>query len=511
MQKQWNNCCKKNHYLPIIFKRAGFLIKEMKLLKTKIIISFVMAAVLLSVAHAGPFINITDIDAEEDFPRVKLKVSAVDSSYRGLSGLDENNIQVYENGFRVNYVRVKDVTSDSDDLYLVFSIDSSKSISAGFLANIKKNAKAILEAASPGDRIAVFRFNDRAKLLNNFTSNRDEILKSILSVERHGTKTLLYDSLYDALELLGRAESGRRKGIIIFTDGKDEGSALKADDVIKIAREKDVPLCFISMRNAPEAHILARMARLTGGSLTYSDKKDIAGIYRVILSRIKSVYEVDYVSMAKRDGARNNLEIRLNYGDLKDRDISEFSVERNLLKMEFPDYFNMLLALMVIFLLVLLIVLLLLFLGRGRARVDKARNEKVFEPLFNEYCRERDYTPLDEKDIFYDEGEKETPDVMYSEVWLLRKDGNSTGVKIPLLKSEATLGTGNENTIQVNDEWMSGKHARIRRIEGGYYLYDLVSDSGTFLNGKKLLRPRLLHDWDEIKTGKTTFIFRGIR
>jgi len=51
----------------------------------------------------------------------------------------------------------------------------------------------------------------------------------------------------------------------------------------------------------------------------------------------------------------------------------------------------------------------------------------------------------------------------------------------------------------------------MRRIEGGYYLYDLVSDSGTYLNGKKLLRPRLLHDWDEIKAGKTVFIFRVVK
>ncbi len=483
----------------------------MKLFKRKIIITFVLAAVFISSAQAGPFINITDIDAESDFPRVKLKISAVDSSYRGLSGLDEDNIHIYENGFRVNYIRVQDITSLSDDLFLVFSIDSSKSISADFLARIKKNARSILEAASPGDRIAVFRFNDRVQLLNNFTSNREDILKSIQSVERHGTKTLLYDSLYDALELLGKTDSGRRQGIIVFTDGKDEGSVLRADDVIKIARENEVPLCFISMRKASEAHILSRMAKLTGGSLAFIDKRDIAALYRVILSRIKSVYEIDYVSLAKRDGARNNLEVRLNYGDLKDRDTSEFSVERNFLKMEFPDYFNVLLALMVILLLILLIVLLLLFLRKGKARFEKARNENAFEPLFNDYCRDGNYTPLNEDDLFEDDGEKETPDVMYSEVWLLRKDGNSTGIKIPLLKSEATLGTGRENTIQINDEYMSGKHARIRRIEGGYYIYDLVSESGTFLNGKKLLRPRLLHDWDEIKTGKTTFIFRGVR
>lgn len=483
----------------------------MKTLKLKIMTALVFLIAGFSFLQAGPFINITDIDAEKNFPKVNLKVSVVDTLYNGLPGLDENNIHVYENGFRVNYIRVRDITSLSDDLYLVFSIDTSKSISVDFLSRIKKSARAILDAASPKDRIAVYRFDDRVRLINNFTSNREEILKSIASVERHGSKTVLYDSLYDALVLLQRSDPGRRKGIIVFTDGKDEGSTLSADDVIKIARENQTPLCFITMRGIPQTHILARMAKLTGGSLIYIDNKNIAALYRVILSRIKSVYEIDYVSLAKRDGVKNNLEVRLNYGDLKDRDIAEFSVERNLLKMEFPDYFNVILALMVILLLVLLIVLLFIFLKKGKTRFEKAREESRFEPIFSQYSGDMGYGDLVEEDIFEEDAEKEMPGVMYSEVWLLRKEGNAAGIKIPILKSEATLGRGKENIIQINDEYMSNKHARIRRVEGGYYLYDLVSDSGTYLNGKKLLRPRLLHDWDEIKTGETVFIFRGIK
>ncbi len=482
----------------------------MKKLKTAAII-IIFLIIAFSSLNAGPFINITDINAESDFPRVKLKVSIVDSAYRGLPGLDEDNIRVYENGFKVNYVNVVDVTSLNDDLYMVFSIDSSRSISAKFLSLIKKNARSILNAASPGDRIAVFRFNDKVTLLNNFTTNRGEVLKSIESIERHGSRTLLYDGLYDALELLKRGDSGRRKGIIIFTDGRDEGSALTADDVIKFAKELEIPLCFITLRGVPEVNILARMAKLTGGSLVYSDKRDFAEIYRVMLSRIKSIYEVNYVSMAKRDGKRNSVEVRLRYGELKDRDSGDFSVERNFLKMEFPDYFNVILAIMVLLLLILLIFLLVIFLKKGRDRLGKVRDESAFEPLFDEYCREDRSSSRSDDDFYPEDGERETPDVMYSEVWLLRKEGNSAGIKIPIVKAEVTIGRGNENIVQINDEYLSGKHARIRRIEGGYYLYDLVSDSGTYLNGKKLLRPRLLHDWDEIRAGKTVFIFRGVR
>jgi len=56
---------------------------------------------------------------------------------------------------------------------------------------------------------------------------------------------------------------------------------------------------------------------------------------------------------------------------------------------------------------------------------------------------------------------------------------------------------------------VSLKHAKIKRIAGSYFIFDLASDNGTYLNDKKLLRPRQVNDWDEIRMGRTQFIFRG--
>jgi pSer/pThr/pTyr-binding forkhead associated (FHA) protein len=39
-------------------------------------------------------------------------------------------------------------------------------------------------------------------------------------------------------------------------------------------------------------------------------------------------------------------------------------------------------------------------------------------------------------------------------------------------------------------------------------LFDLASEHGTYLNGKKLLRPKYLADWDEIALGRFVFVFR---
>lgn len=474
-----------------------------------IILSLLFFIRALTPVSAGPFISINNIDAKTDFPRIKVNISVVDPEYRGISGLDEGNIQVYEDGYMVNYVKIKNISSASDTLHLVFAIDSSKSISPRFLEKIKKDAKGIVDSAGDNDRIALYRFNDKVLLLNNFTSNREELVKGIKSVERHGTKTMLYDAIYDGIELVSSSKSIRR-GVVVFTDGKDEGSSINPDDVIKFSRDSGVPVYFITSASMKERGNIARIAKLTGGTLIADGCRDVAGLYRKILSRIKNIYEINYLSIIKKDSSGHNLEVRLNYGDLKDRDTAEFKTEKSFFRLDFPDGSYIIISIMVLGLLFVLFILLVVFFKRSKERYTRLNSREEYDTGYD-YAENIPAETLLSEDGFDENAPRETPDVMYSQVWLHQKEGRNIGRKIRIIKPEVTIGSGSDNTIQLEEMGVSNRHARIRRVEGGYYLYDLISDRGTYLNGKKLLRPKLLHDWDEVKVGSSSFIFRGIK
>jgi len=457
---------------------------------------------------AGPFVNINSIDAKTEFPRIKLNLTVVDPDSRGITGLDEENLLVYEDGYRVNYVKVKDISSSTDSLYLVFAIDSSKSISKEYLEKIKKEAGEIVDSAGESDRIAVLRFNDKIKLLNNFSSNRMEIVNSIKSIDRHGSRTVMLDAVYDSIEFLSRIKS-TRKGVVVFTDGRDEGSSLSPDDVIRFSRDAGVPVYFMTSAACRNSGGLSRISKLTGGTLISCGEKNIVSIYKVILARIKNIYEIYYQSIVRRDNGKHILEVRLKYGELKDRDTAEFTADRDFFKIDFPDGRYIILSFLVILLMAVLFSLMAVFFRRSRSKYIKVKEEREFDPGI--YTGEISVEDLQREETFDETAPKEIPDVMYSQVWLQHKDDHGAGQKFQMIKSEITIGSGMENSIQVEDSAVSGKHSRIRRIEGGYYLYDLISDRGTFLNGKKLLRPKLLHDWDEIRIGNTVFIFRAIK
>jgi putative serine protease PepD len=69
------------------------------------------------------------------------------------------------------------------------------------------------------------------------------------------------------------------------------------------------------------------------------------------------------------------------------------------------------------------------------------------------------------------------------------------------------LGRGSHTDIPVADSAASREHAEIEVTADGVVLKDLGSSNGTFVNEVKLTGPRLLHDGDAIRIGRSTLSF----
>jgi FHA domain-containing protein len=68
-------------------------------------------------------------------------------------------------------------------------------------------------------------------------------------------------------------------------------------------------------------------------------------------------------------------------------------------------------------------------------------------------------------------------------------------------KTSATLGRGQENTIRLDDLSVSRHHARIAYRQGGYWLSDLGSMGGTWVDGTRLNAPRRIAFGEVIDIG----------
>jgi len=103
---------------------------------------------------------------------------------------------------------------------------------------------------------------------------------------------------------------------------------------------------------------------------------------------------------------------------------------------------------------------------------------------------------------------------------LLIERGNAASTEFPLTADESNIGRWDaDNGIFPDvdldaydpDSKVSRKHARIVRRNGAYFIEDLGSTNGTFVNrGRRLLpgTPQVLSEGDEIIVGKTFLRFQ---
>lgn len=75
------------------------------------------------------------------------------------------------------------------------------------------------------------------------------------------------------------------------------------------------------------------------------------------------------------------------------------------------------------------------------------------------------------------------------------------------IADNTTIGRGESNNIIIKDRLLSKDHARIVHEDGRFFLDDLGSTNGTYVNEERVEHPTQLHDKDIIGLGELEFLF----
>jgi hypothetical protein len=134
----------------------------------------------------------------------------------------------------------------------------------------------------PKDRVRLMTFDDNPRLITPVTSKKEVLTHMINGLQTAGKLTVLNEALLMA-GLILRADSGEHVHIVLFSDGKDEGSRATLDQVIGSLRKQNVSVLTVGYTKVEKKYldILRGIADETGGVYVQRPEfQDILALYK---------------------------------------------------------------------------------------------------------------------------------------------------------------------------------------------------------------------------------------
>lgn len=172
---------------------------------------------------------------------VTMPVSVLDRDGRFVSGLQQRDFKVFENGIEQ---KLEYFQSVEKPFTVILLIDVSPSTQYK-IDEIQDAAIAFVDQLRRDDRVAVISFDEHVHLLAAPTNNRN-VLRNAIMQARFGDGTSLYEAVDSVVnQYLKRIEG--RKAVVLFTDGVDTTSR-RASYQSTIADVEELDALFYTIR-----------------------------------------------------------------------------------------------------------------------------------------------------------------------------------------------------------------------------------------------------------------------
>jgi Mg-chelatase subunit ChlD len=175
------------------------------------------------------------------------------------------------------------------DFVMLLVIDTSGSVKGPPLAGIKRSAVEFVDLLGDTDRCAIMTFNDEASLIVPFMSDKARLRSEIAGLQPKGRNTVLFDALDRAFVLLKR-EKEKQRFVVLFSDGKDEGSRLTSGEVIGKARKSQISVFCLGYSQIEREYLgtLEALSQETGGLFAEAPHfQEIVELFRAAKTSIR--------------------------------------------------------------------------------------------------------------------------------------------------------------------------------------------------------------------------------
>ncbi len=225
------------------------------------------------------------------------------------------DIQIFEDSAEREILEIRHLASSVPDSAVVMLLDVSGSMRGKPFREMKKAVLAFIAAMKTGEKIAIVTFADEVTIDLDFTADRDALRNTIDTLKISGKITVLYNAISQATDLYASRRFQGRKAMVVFSDGKDEGSRIDYTGLMEKITRSNIPIYSIGFSKIGNKWLrhMASFAETTNGRYLYAPKaEDLSDIYKNIETRIRDTYVLVYASLVNREDAHD---LRIQWKD----------------------------------------------------------------------------------------------------------------------------------------------------------------------------------------------------
>ncbi len=247
---------------------------------------------------------------------VVLHATVVDGKGRLVTTLQREAFKVFENGVQqpIRLFRREDIP-----ISLGLVIDNSGSMTNRRQA-VESAAIAMVKASNPRDEVLVVNYNDEAYEDVPLTSDIKKMEEGLARIDSRGG-TAMYDAISMTMDRLKQKGKRDKKVVMLITDGNDNASVTKLEDLVRKAHNDGIVVHCIGLLDVEERgaarkakRALEAIANASGG--LYYFPKDMAEVEKVavdVAHDIRNQYVLAYSpTIQALDGSFRQIKVTAN-------------------------------------------------------------------------------------------------------------------------------------------------------------------------------------------------------
>jgi len=223
---------------------------------------------------------------------VEVHAVVLDDRGKYVNDLARDRFVVSENGQRQDLVAFQSDAAGMDCAVLVDTTGSMREE----LPRVKNAIARFIDELRDDDSVAVYSFTTSLDLLQDFTKDRALAKRAVMRTRAAGA-TALFDAIGQVTRVL--SERKGKRAAVVFTDGDDNSSVLRARAAIDGAKKAGVPIYLVAQGEALTQknllHGMREIAAGTGAAVFEARKpSDVVGIFRDIVGDLEHTYLLAY-------------------------------------------------------------------------------------------------------------------------------------------------------------------------------------------------------------------------